>query len=308
MKRYVSLFLVALILAGSLSFGFASPASAAEYYVSGTWYFNETVDTTSYFYENVTYTIDGTPYFLLSVDNGSPLFGIAMYTETRTNFYSQGSWFNSDYRTIDFGSESQEVSAVFYEWLLLNATPFFTPTSGWYRVRENLPSYNNSDFFIHAFVPVNCFYSFLSGEYLLSFPSDLVPDHSFVLLTGPSNDDGLYCNILNFPIDELFLLPPGSIVYFEFVPDYSSDQLFAFLSLFEPVDAPGADIPEGGFYDSIYVLLTDAFYGGQDLSGPQELVATSLTTFAILFCFVIPFIACGFVTVGLLFLCIPRRW
>ena len=40
----------------------------------------------------------------------------------------QGSWENQAYRTVDFGTEPQEVSSEFYKWLTANATPLNTVT------------------------------------------------------------------------------------------------------------------------------------------------------------------------------------
>lgn len=55
-------------------------------------------------------------------------------------------------------------------------------------------------------------------------------------------------------------------------------------------DPSTSDTGSTGIYGSVYQLLQDAFYGDTEISGHQDLVLTSLSTFAIIFVFMLPFL------------------
>lgn len=94
--------------------------------VSGVWVFNES-PTDSPFKQIVNFISyqddpyeEYTTYISMELDSG----GDILYTineSSTTSAYSIGEWGDDRYRTVDFGTEPQEVSEEFYAWLTANA-------------------------------------------------------------------------------------------------------------------------------------------------------------------------------------------
>ena len=97
--------------------------------ISGTWYINAEYD--DYFgvtslVESVNFLCHDSPFDkLLIVPNGYGGLQEILYenTENSTSEYAMDfGWSDEVYRTIDFGTEPQEVSQEFFDWLTANAT------------------------------------------------------------------------------------------------------------------------------------------------------------------------------------------
>lgn len=108
-------------------------ANAQERYVSGVWVFNEVLNIPEGFNltEEVSFTSFNTQYNELYIINTIMSGGIEVsysYWGTSTLMpdaeavtYTSDSWEAEAYRSIDFGTTSQEVSEEFYTWLTANA-------------------------------------------------------------------------------------------------------------------------------------------------------------------------------------------
>lgn len=87
--------------------------------VSGVWMFNETLDNENISMypstTNINFVSNGEAFDRVWFDGGLEL----KYNDTIV--YSYGSWTNEAYRTIDFGTEPQEVSEEFLAWFTVIA-------------------------------------------------------------------------------------------------------------------------------------------------------------------------------------------
>ena len=94
--------------------------------VSGVWVFNETIPKNEVRFEGITFTSGGGGNFdTIYVANEKPwalLYSdYSMGKDTITAYDIEADSWDESYRTVDFGTEPQEVSEEFYAWLTANA-------------------------------------------------------------------------------------------------------------------------------------------------------------------------------------------
>ena len=97
--------------------------------LKGKWYWKESIDFSalkSYTEQSVNFTSDGMTYISLGLHPQEAYIFYGFLNGTQTQYdapkYQDGTWSESTYRTIDFGTEPQEVSDEFYAFLTANAT------------------------------------------------------------------------------------------------------------------------------------------------------------------------------------------
>ena len=120
--------------------------SNGKFYVSGVWEFNETLvnipnEKTEY---DVTYTMGND----ITYDGLSFVYTDTMFPtdEPEIEFYAGGDWNDDAFRTINFGTEPQEVPEEFYLWLKDNAVKQEkTEVSGKWYFNETLVSLQFSE-------------------------------------------------------------------------------------------------------------------------------------------------------------------
>ena len=81
--------------------------------VSGVWVFNSDIDSPD-FIQTVNFSSDGKTYEKMWAEMSE------VYYDDDVAWNSTD-WYNEAYRTVDFGTEPQEVSEEFYAWLTANA-------------------------------------------------------------------------------------------------------------------------------------------------------------------------------------------
>ena len=125
--------------------------------------------------------------------------------------------------------------------------------------------------------------------YFNSFGYDVNGDlYLFASGTHPSSVIPAYSVI---PLETMLSIYEGN-AYIYFPYDVAFPRALA--ECFTPYELDPPDSPSvpssGGMYGSIYGLIVNSFYGDSEITGAQELVATTLATTAIVFMFAIPFL------------------
>lgn len=147
MKKFLSLFLIALVLCSAFVFP-VSANNASGYFLSGTWYFNDTLTIPSPIiqYEvHFSYVgphspdVDGirymsTIYYGPALD-GDDYYELLYYNENggkyETYYYSDLGWGSDESaRTITFNENGVYVNEHFYTWFTANATKIITECDG----------------------------------------------------------------------------------------------------------------------------------------------------------------------------------
>lgn len=102
--------------------------------LSGIWLFNETLNITSAFSASasVTFITNGKTYNYMAAWYDKEGIGLDYRTTTTFSYDTDviawtfvegaGNWKSEAYRTVDFGTEAQEVPEEFYDWFIANAT------------------------------------------------------------------------------------------------------------------------------------------------------------------------------------------
>jgi hypothetical protein len=90
--------------------------------IKGKWMWNESISILLDQTEYVVFEANGSPYTKISTDIQSSIFVYGTEENSITVYEEQGDvWISDVYRTIDFGTEPQEVSDEFYAWFIANA-------------------------------------------------------------------------------------------------------------------------------------------------------------------------------------------
>lgn len=106
-------------------------------YISGVWKFNDTISAP--INQTVKFTSNGTEYQLIDFQYSSEWGGYDGYYDTNQVFAaSVTTWVTDGYRTIDFGTAPQLVSAGFFAWLEANAIQAVEVSGVW--VLSNPPA------------------------------------------------------------------------------------------------------------------------------------------------------------------------
>ena len=101
----------------------ATPYEESVYALSGKWLWNDDVNKVD-ISQSITFTNCDTEYDQISMYK-LPEEDAKMYVIDYSGFYTyMDTWISEEYKIVDFGTESQEVSKEFYEWFIANASPY----------------------------------------------------------------------------------------------------------------------------------------------------------------------------------------
>lgn len=184
--------------------------------------------------------------------------------------------------------------------------------SGWYRYEctgrngEHTVSFSGDCLFpfeltMSALTALDCGSPVPQGNFSFNFDSGT--EYCFVFFDSDLVDHfdtscfGAYvysCSFFSdvYSVFDCYLgIPNGSYLYF--LPGSTINISWPEMQLI-PVD-PASLNASPGIYHSIENLITQAFYGDGEITGWQELVATTLATAALVFMFALPFLVVFFV-------------